>query len=163
SVGRTFTASDGVSGPPVAIVNRGFVNAYLRWRDPLGAHVRLYVSSNPQAWLTIVGVVPDITQADFTHLQSEPLVYLPFNQEPRRGMYVLAHTRVPPGSISAACRRAVQAVDPDLPARDVIPLDEQLVLSSWPLRVFGSMFAIFAGIALLLASLGIYAVIAHMV
>ncbi len=161
--GRVFTATDGVGGPPVAIVNRGFVQNHLHGRDPIGARLRLYGGSTPQPWLTIVGVVPNVTQTDFSHLQNEPLVYVPFRQEPRLGMYVLARTRVPPGSLGEACRHAVQSVDPDLPARDVITLDTQLARSSWPIRVFGSMFAIFAGIALLLASVGLYAVVAHMV
>jgi putative ABC transport system permease protein len=161
--GRVFSENDGVSGPPVAIVNRGFVQTHLHGRDPIGARLRLYGGATPQHWLTIVGVVPNLTQADFSHLKTEPLVYVPFRQEPRRGMYVLARARVAPGSLGEACRRAVQSVDADLPARDVITLDAQLAQSAWPIRVFGSMFAIFAGIALLLASVGLYAVVAHMV
>jgi putative ABC transport system permease protein len=78
-------------------------------------------------------------------------------------MAVLVRTRVPPGSLGEAARRAIQSIDPDLPARDVIALDAQLAQSSWPIRVFGGMFAIFAAIALLLASVGIYAVVAHAV
>jgi putative ABC transport system permease protein len=161
--GRAFNAADGVTGPPVVVVNRGFVETYLRGRDPLGARLRMAGGAAPQPWLTVVGVVPDLTQTDFSHAQNEPLIYLPFRQEPRRGMYLLARTRVPPASLGEACRRTVQSIDQDLPAHDVITLDAQLAQSSWPLRIFGSMFSIFAGVALLLASVGLYAVVAHMV
>jgi len=76
-------------------------------------------------------------------------------------MAVLARTRVNAASLGNTFRREVQAIDPDLPVRDMVTLDDQLALSRWPLRVFGSMFAIFAAIALLLATVGLYAVVAY--
>jgi predicted permease len=161
--GRTFAAGDGVSGPPVALINRGFAETHFPGANPLGARLRLYDGPAPQHWVTVIGVIPDITQSDFTHPQNEPLIYLPYRQEPQRPMFVLAATPLRPGSLGDACRRAVQSVDSDLPARDVIPLQDLNALASWPVRVFGTMFAIFAGIALLLASVGLYAVVAHVV
>jgi predicted permease len=161
--GRTFTATDGISGPPVALINRGFAETHFPGKSPLGARLRVYDDATPRHWVTIVGVVPDLTQTDFTHQQNEPLIYFPYRQEPQRWMSILVATRLRPGSLGDACRRAVQNVDPDLPAHEISPLDERFALSSWPVRVFGSMFAIFAGIALLLASVGLYAVVAHLV
>jgi putative ABC transport system permease protein len=161
--GRAFLATDGIGGTPVAVVNRGFVQSYFKGEKPVGKRVRLLDRSTPQRWLTIVGVVPDIAQTDFSHTKSEPMLYQPFRQEPQRMMHVVALTRVAPGSLGDSFRRALQTIDPDLPAREVTTLDDRLALSSWPLRVFGGMFAIFAGIALLLASVGLYAVVAHMV
>jgi predicted permease len=161
--GRTFNAADGLSGPPVAIINRGFAETHFHGANPLGARLRVYDDTAPRHWVTIVGVVPDVTQSDFTHTQNEPLIYFPYRQEPQHWMSLLVSTRLRPGSLGDACRRAVQAVDPDLPAHDLSPLAERFELSSWPVRVFGSMFAIFAGIALLLASVGLYAVVAHLV
>jgi len=73
----------------------------------------------------------------------------------------MARTRVPPVSLSQAFRREVQAIDQDLPVQRVRTLDEQLAQDYWPLRVFGAMFAIFAAIALLLATVGLYAVVAY--
>jgi predicted permease len=161
--GRTFTATDGISGPPVALINRGFAETHFPGKSLLGARLRVYDDATPRHWVTIVGVVPDLTQTDFTHQQNEPLIYFPYRQEPQRWMSILVATRLRPGSLGDACRRAVQNVDPDLPAHEISPLDERFALSSWPVRVFGSMFAIFAGIALLLASVGLYAVVAHLV
>jgi putative ABC transport system permease protein len=150
-------------GAPVAIVNQGFARTLLAGRNPIGARLRVGRGPAPQPWTTIVGVVPDVTQSDFTHTRDEPLVYLPFGQEPRRGMHLLIRTAVPPATLGESCRRAIESVDPDLPAREVVTLDTQLAQSTWPLRVFGATFGIFAAIALGLASVGLYAVVAHMV
>jgi ABC-type antimicrobial peptide transport system permease subunit len=145
------------------LVNRGFADAHFHGANPIGARLRLYDGDTPQHWLTVVGVVPDITQTDFTHPQNEPLVYLPYRQEPQRWMYALVATALRPGSLGDACRRALQSVDADLPAHDLAPMEQLFALASWPVRVFGTMFTIFAGIALLLASVGLYAVVAHVV
>jgi len=74
---------------------------------------------------------------------------------------LMARTGVAPSSLAQAFRREVQAIDQDLPVHDVRTLDDQLAQDRWPLRVFGAMFAIFAGIALLLATVGLYAVVAY--
>jgi len=108
----------------------------------------------------VVGVVPDYLQ---TGQRSAPdaVAILPFRQDPRPWMSVLAHTRVNVASFGNTFRREVQGIDPDLPVRDLLTLDDQLALSRWPLGVLGSMFTMFAGIALLLATVGLYAVVAY--
>jgi predicted permease len=161
--GRTFTPADGVSGAPVAVINRGFAQSNFPGANPIGLQMRVYDANGPRHWVTIVGVVPNITQQDFSHVADQPLVYFPYRQEPQHWMSVLVSTRLRPGTLGDAARRAVRGVDSDLPAQDIGPLDERFALSSWPVRVFGSLFAIFAGIALMLASVGLYAVVAHLV
>src|SRR5260370_1376398 len=93
----------------------------------------------------------------------EPALYVPFRQDPQRMSDILAHTRVAPASLGEAFRRTVQSLDKDLPVRDVAPLGDRLAMMLWPLRVFGGLFAIFAVVALLLASVGLYAVVAQAV
>jgi len=78
-------------------------------------------------------------------------------------MHVAARTSVPPSTLKQVFRREVQAIDNDLPVADLRTLVEQLERQNWPYRVFGTLFAIFAAIALGLASVGLYAVIAHSV
>src|SRR5262249_25142332 len=114
----------------------------------------------PHDWITVVGMVPDVLQNPQS-AEPDMTVYIPFHLEPRPSIGVLARTRVDPSSLGGAVRREVQAIDQDLPVRDLQTLDDQLTLGYWPLRVFGAMFAIFAGIALLLASVGLYAVVAY--
>src|SRR5260370_19032652 len=93
----------------------------------------------------------------------DPAFYVPSRQVPQRMSHLLAPTRVAPTSLGEAFRRTVQSLDKDLPVRDVAPLDDRLAMMLWPLRVFGGMFAIFAVVALLLASVGLYAVVAQAV
>ena len=113
----------------------------------------------PGDWITVAGVVADYLQ----NSQSEPspVAIIPFRQDPRSWMTVMARTRVGRTSLGNAFRHEAQAIDQDLPVRDLMTLDDQLAQGRWPLRVFGSMFAIFGGIALLLATVGLYAVVAY--
>ena len=113
--------------------------------------------------MTVVGVLPDIVQSDSSAGAHDPLIYIPYREFPPRDMVVVARTAVPPGDLSDAFRREVQAVDENLPVTDLRTLEELLRDRTWTWRVYGTMFSIFAVIALLLASLGLYAVIAHSV
>jgi predicted permease len=170
--GRTFTDADGVSGYPVVIVNKSFGDTFWPKEDVLGKRLRIVTQPvgakngtppSPQAWLTVVGEIPDIIQNDLGKGQRDPIIYLPYRQQPMRGMNVVARTRVSPATLGDAFRREVKSLDADLPVFNLRTLDDFLAQRNWPWRVFGSMFAIFAAIALLLASVGLYAVIAHSV
>jgi ABC-type antimicrobial peptide transport system permease subunit len=78
-------------------------------------------------------------------------------------MAIMARTRVPPGSLGTVFRREVQAADEDMPLFALRTMEERIALNYWAQQIFGTLFGIFAGIALVLASLGLYAVIAHSV
>jgi predicted permease len=165
--GRLFSDADGVSGVPVVIVNETFARTAWPGQDPLGRRLRLVNrtsrSTAAQRWLSVVGVIPDIVQSDQSQGSHDPLIYLPYRQLPQREMVVAARTFVPPERLSNAFRREVQALDGDLPATDLRTLDALLWERTRSWRVYGSMFSIFAAMALLLASIGLYAVIAHSV
>ena len=105
---------------------------------------------------------PDILQDDEA-FELAPVLYLPFRQHPPSGVEFIVRTRVPPATMADAIRREVQALDADLAVRSLRPLEQSLWFRNWRHRIFGTMFAIFAGIALVLASVGLYAVIAHSV
>ncbi|MBZ5625524.1 MAG: ABC transporter permease [Acidobacteriia bacterium] len=161
--GRAFTEADGESGVPSAIVNQSFANRFWPRENPLGKRVRLMEANIPQAWLTVVGVAPDILQNTGNLIEHDPLLYLPYRQRPQSHMFVAARTRVPPAALGDTFRRAVQEVDEDLPVRHLATLESEVALRSRTIGVLGSMFAIFGSIAFLLASVGLYAVIAHSV
>jgi putative ABC transport system permease protein len=113
-------------------------------------------------------VVSNIVQDDRTGQRFDPVVYQPFQQEPATIMWVLAHTLVPPGSLAKDFRRGIEAIDADLlagPGNSGIasPLDELLKNNYRSNSVNGILFLMFAVIALLLASVGLYAVVAHSV
>jgi predicted permease len=168
--GRIFTELDGVSGVPVVIVNETFARISWPGQNMLGKRVRLSIRRSsstspisPQPWLTVVAVIPDIVQSDTSQGAHDPLVYLPYRQLPQREMVLAARTQFPPESLSNAFRREVQYLDPDLPVTDLRTLDRLLWERTRSWRVYGAMFSIFAAMALLLASVGLYAVIAHSV
>lgn len=160
--GRDFTDTDVASGIQVAIVNQALAAKLWPKEDPLGKRLRLYNGNASGAWLTIVGVVSNIVQNDATRQRFEPLVYLPYRQQPGGGMWVLLRSHTPPGSLATAVRRDVQALDPDLPMYGPFALADRLE-AYWDSRFYGALFLIFAAIALLLASVGLYTVVAHSV
>jgi predicted permease len=160
--GRPFNRADTASGVQAAIVNEAFVAKHWPGEDALGKQLRLFNRMTPGPWLTIVGVVSNIIQDDQTRQTFEPLVYLPYGQKPGGGAWVFVRTRVPPESLASAFRREVQTLDAELPVYGPFTLVERLEMF-WDSRFYGGLFAIFASIALLLASIGLYSVIAHSV
>ena len=161
--GRTFTDSDGVAGAPAVIVNESFAAKFWPGENALGRSLRLIKEHSPQPWLRVIGVVPDILQNFRVSLQHDPLMYLPYTEEPLREMFMVSRTHVPPGTLAEAFRRAVQRADENLPVYDVRTLENRLAESRLSTKLLGAMFSIFAAIALALASVGLYAVIAHSV
>ncbi len=168
--GRAFSDVDEPSGVPVAIVNQRFANTIWPGEDPLGKRLRLFDGKTPDAWRTVVGVASNIVQNDRTGQTFDPLVYLPFHQKPARDMAVIARTGVPPASLGAAFRRDIQALDSDLVIGSGLgsiegpkTLVESLAFNYWSNGLNGVLFLIFAATALLLASVGLYAVVAHSV
>jgi putative ABC transport system permease protein len=160
--GRAFTAADGLTGKAAVIVNQRFVAKYLPGEEPLGRRVRLNWKGE-RPWFTIVGVTRDSRQTRPEAVESEPLVYLPYRAKPMAGIAILARAGVPPASLATAIRKSVQALDGDLPVFEVQTLEEYFAQQRWPFRVFGTLFAVFALIALLLSSVGLYSVMAYSV
>ena len=160
--GRDFDNRDAVSGLRVAIVNQAFASKFWPGEDPLGKRLRLLDGDTTKPWLTVVAVVSNIIQNDQTRQRFEPLVYLPYRQEPGGGMWILMRSRMAPAGMRNAVRRQIQALDPDLPVYGPLPLADRLE-RYWDNRFYGMLFLIFAVIALLLASIGLYTVVAHAV
>jgi predicted permease len=168
--GRAFIGGDEQSGMPVAIVNQRFASTVWPGEDPVGKRVRLFDGKTPDAWRTVVGVASNIVQNDRTGQAFDPIVYVPFHQRPTLEMALIARTGVPPGSLRAAVRREIEAVDPGLVIGSGLgsiegpkTLTESLAFNYWSSGLNGVLFLIFAATALLLASLGLYAVVAHSV
>jgi predicted permease len=161
--GREFTDADGRADGPVVIVNQRFANQRWPGENPLGKRLRLIEAPTPEAWRTVVGVVSNIVQNDTTRQQFDPLVYVPYRQAPAAGMWVFARTEVPPGGLAGSLRGAVHSMDSELALFDVLALTERLADGYRSNESFGGVFLIFAAIALLLASVGLYALIAHAV
>ncbi len=157
--GRDLTAADNTN----IVVSRQCAETFWHGENAIGKRLRLYDKDVAQPWLTVVGVVPNIVYQNRARTNSEPVIFLPYGLENSSQMHVAARTLVPPSTLKQVFRREVQAIDNDLPVSNLRTMEEQLERNNWPYRVFGSLFAIFAAIALGLASVGLYAVIAHSV
>jgi hypothetical protein len=158
--GREFNDADVLSSVPVAIVNQLFASTYWPGEDALGKRFRLFEGDTPEAWRTVVGVASNVIQNDQTRQKFDPVVYLPYRQRPGGGAWIFVRTSVPPAGLTTAFRQAVQTLDSGLPLYGPMPVAERME-RFWDNRFYGSMFLIFAVIALLLASIGLYTVIAH--
>jgi len=102
-----------------------------------------------------------VVQNDVGQGLHDPLLYLPYRQLPQREMVVAARTLVPPETLANNFLRTAKALDPNMPVTDLRTLNRLLWERTWTWRVYGSMFSLFAAVALLLASVGLYSVIAH--
>ncbi len=160
--GRAFAPEDGLPGRSVAIVNQRFASKYWPNQDPVGKRIRLIKDNEPeQPWLTVVGLSPDIRQNDPMQAELEAVLYVPLRQDTPSFISVMARTTVEPGTLAASFRKQVQAIDEDLPAFGVRSLESQFEQQRWTFRVFGTVFVIFSIFALVLAAIGIYAVVAY--
>jgi putative ABC transport system permease protein len=113
--GREFRDFDRASSQPVAIVNQQFASRNWPGEIPVGKRLRLFAPWEKSApWLTVVGVVSNIVQNDRTRQTFDPLVYLPDGQH-AGGDFAFVRTSHAPGSLAAAVRREIYAVDPNLP------------------------------------------------
>jgi putative ABC transport system permease protein len=166
--GRTLEDNDGTPGHESALVNQRFVSMHFNAEDPIGHRITLIdgvPSAQPSApaSATIVGVVPTVRQRAFQDPDPDPVVYLPYRADPSRNTLLIVRTTGEPGSVTALVREQMRAIEPDLPLFQIMTMDQMLALQRWSFRVFGSMFAIFAVIALALSAVGLYAVTAYSV
>jgi putative ABC transport system permease protein len=158
--GRDFDDRDTVAAPSVIIVNRRFADRYWQTDAVLGRRIRVHRGSTPGPWMTVVGLAPDLHHGDPARADVEPTFYRPFSQRPGRGAWILAHTSgVPAQSLIAPIRQQIQQADPAVPIwLGPYPLDVWNTGSYWKRAVGGGLFMVFALMALVLASLGVLAV-----
>jgi putative ABC transport system permease protein len=163
--GRAFDARDGGKGAEVAIVNERFAARHFPNQDPIGRRIR-FPDEDPVddvPWLTIVGISQNIRHGNPRERDVPEVAYVPVRQIGPTGATVILRSRVDPASLVATVRREVQQIDPDQAVANPQTVDQMLTEASWPFRVFGTLFGILALIALTLASVGLYAVIAYSV
>lgn len=160
--GRVFDGTDRAGSLPVAIVNERFVRQHYPDGEALGKRVRLGGLESTDAWLTIVGVIPDLFAGD-PEDPRPPLVFRPFAQARSAFAYVATRTAGDPMTLAAPVREAVASIDPDIPIYWPMTLEAAVAEPLWFVRVFGTMFAIFGLVALFLASIGLYAVMSFAV
>jgi predicted permease len=157
--GRVFATTDRAGGPPVAVINEAMAKRYWPRGDAIGAHIRM--GPDPTApWKEIVGIVGDVRN-DPARPAPDPMIYLSNRQEPWGDMYAI-RTHGDPLALVAAVRREVAALDPKLPMYKVATvrsmLDDRLTSRRLPVVLMTA----FGALALVLASVGVYAMFANM-
>ena len=114
-------------------------------------------------WVTVIAIAPTIRQRNIEEALPDPVMYLPLLAEAPANIALLVRAPRDAAALTTVLREEVRAIDPDLPLFNIQTMDQVLAQQRWPFRVFGSMFAIFALIALVLAAIGLYAVTAYSV
>jgi putative ABC transport system permease protein len=158
--GRFFSDSDTADSSKVIIINRAFARKYWPNEDALGKRIS-FSDQHPQ-WMTVVGIVGDIKHRALD-LDAKPEFYLPDTQLPSRFMVLAVRSSQDPRTLTQAIRRELLSIDPDQPVANVRTLEQVISDSIGPRRVSVVLLGVFAGVALLLASVGIYGVMSYLV
>jgi len=160
--GRTFTESDNAAAPRVLLVNQEFVHRHLKEAEPLGQQIRLDVSGVAPVWSEIVGVVANVkTYSEDT--REEPQVYEAFLQRPLPSFSLMVRASSDPNGLASALRSAVAQVDAELPLARVMSMPAVIERQKGGDPLFIRMLGSFAFLALLLATIGIYGLVAYSV
>jgi putative ABC transport system permease protein len=159
--GRGFTEQDKAGATPVVIVNETMARKHWSQQGAIGKRIRFYGPPEKKPWLEIVGVVEDVT-----HELNQPVTpeyYLPHAQDSWSAMALVARTKVDPTSLAGQIRQVVWTMDKDAPAYDVQSMNEVWSMAASMYSFSSVTLGFFAILALLLASLGIYGVMAFAV
>jgi predicted permease len=155
--GRDFGPQDTEQSPRVVIVNEAFAAMHFPGEPVIGRRVSFAGSRGP--WHEITGVVKDSKYAALSEDRTA-VVYLPLSQNHETGMFLHVRAAADPALLVSAVRREIQALEPNLPLPDVVPMADTIRTSLYAARMGASLIAGFGALALGLAAIGIYGVLA---
>jgi hypothetical protein len=161
--GRAFYDHELQAATPVALINEVFAARFWPGQPAVGQRFRV-ADEDANPWVTVIGVVPAIhtVKLDET-FPVPPTAYLPHHFLSTRNYGIVVRSRTQPAAVVPDVRAAVRAVDPSLALFDVYPMAHVRWLSYWMYVMWGTMFGVFAAIALVIAAIGVYGVVFYTV
>ena len=160
--GREFTASDNAGSAPVVIVNEAFARKYFPKGNPIGRHIKISRGEQTAPWSEIVGVSANINEYS-GQTAPRPHIFEPFLAHPSAEMKLLVRAGGDPAAFSASLRRAIFAVDKDQAVSNLRTMDRVIQDSEQGDNMMAELMGAFAGLALLMAAVGIYGLLAYLV
>ena len=160
--GRFFTDADKTDAPPVIIVNQAFAKKFWPKQDAVGKRIVMGGMSEHPNWIRIVGVVGDVRHFGLD-IDPKPEMYVPFAQDPYFTTIYVVRSNQDPRSLLPAIRREIQAIDSAVPLANIRTFEDVIADSVAPRRLSVVLLGVFAGVAVLLASVGIYGVMSFLV
>jgi len=163
--GRDFSAMDREGHPLAAIVNEEFVRQLLPGQDPIGTRIDWARSNEPHEWMTIIGVAADVKHSGLNQ-PVDPAVYAPFSQNDeawRKFMTLVIRTRVPVAGLVEDVKKQVWSLDSQIPISEIQSMDDLLAVSVAQQRFNMLLLGSFAVLAVALAGVGIYGMVAYRV